>query len=72
MDKIKEKMIQVAGVSSNNTQINRDFYNSEWSVKERYKNFKKFIIDLVETNNSVTFYKFSDGEYLWLNNKQKG
>lgn len=72
MDKIKEPMIQEAGVTSDNTQVNRDFYISDWSTKERYENFKKFLIDLVDNNQSATFYKFSDGEYLWLNNKQIG
>jgi hypothetical protein len=39
---------------------------------ERYEEFKKLIIDLVATKSSKTFYKFSDGEYLWWKNVQNG
>lgn len=39
---------------------------------EQYEQFKEFIQDLVASNSSKTFYKFSDGEYLWWKNVQNG
>jgi hypothetical protein len=39
---------------------------------ERYELFKEDIVKLVSENASKTFYKFSDGEYLWLINQQDG
>ena len=39
---------------------------------EKYEEFKLFIKDLVSTNSSKTFYKFSDGEYYWWKNNQVG
>lgn len=59
-------------IINTNPQIAQDFYQSNWSKVDCYENFKQFIIDLVNESQSKTFYKFSDGEYLWLTNQQMG
>ena len=33
---------------------------------EHYENFKSLLVDLVRENSSKSFYKFSDGEYLFV------
>jgi len=37
-----------------------------------YESFKEIIENLVETNQPATFYKFSDGEFLFLNGVENG
>ena len=35
------------------------------NFNENYESFKSLLINLVDTNSSKTFYKFSDGEYMF-------
>ena len=37
-----------------------------------YDYFKKLLVDMVNTNQSATFYKFSDGEFLFMNGTSMG
>lgn len=55
-----------------NSAIKTDYYNSHWDNTEKYENFKSFLVKNVNDKSRLTFYKFSDGEYYWLTNKQIG
>ena len=61
----------IEGTINKNPQSLRDSIDKDLFNK-KYFEFKNLIFNLVKNNKSKTFYKFSDGEYFWMNNKQVG
>ena len=58
--------------NTTNIQSQRDGINDHETFLSRYHEYKDLIKDLVDKNKSKTFYKFSDGEYFWLCDRQVG
>ena len=58
--------------------VNIDTHTSFWDknsyprFQEKLKEFKSFLVDLVEKGESKTFYKFGDGDYYFLQKKAVG
>jgi len=67
-------MISIDGVLNSNREIRTVFYHDQahWKTKAKIEEFKALVKQLVDGGESKTFYKFSDGEYYWLINKQEG
>ena len=64
--------LSLPGCTSNNSLMLKDGIKNYSTFLERYYEFKELINNLVDKKASKTFYKFSDGEYYWLNNMQIG
>ena len=63
--------MQIPGTVNNNKQSIENGIDQNHFIK-KYEEFKDLILTLVSDKSSKTFYKFSDGEYYWMNNKQVG
>jgi hypothetical protein len=64
--------MNLPGTVNNNAQCKREGISDQILFLSRYEQFKQLLLDLIERGESKTFYKFSDGEYFWLTNKQVG
>lgn len=59
-------------IECSNACIKREFHSSKWDNLENYEKFKDVIRNHIKNDEAKTFYKFSDGEYYWLINRQIG
>lgn len=58
--------------NTTNIQSQTDGISDKETFLSKYYEYRDMIKNLVDENQSKTFYKFSDGEYFWLNNHQIG
>ena len=64
--------MELPGINNINPQSQKDGINDKKTFLHRYHEYKDLIKELVKNKESKSFYKFSDGEYYWLNDHQVG
>ena len=64
--------MKLPGTINNNPQSQRDGVSDHDTFLSRYHEYKDLIKEFVKNKESKSFYKFSDGEYYWINNNQIG
>lgn len=63
--------MEIEGTINNNPQSLRDVIDKK-EFDKKYVEFKDLLCSLVQKSESKTFYKFSDGEYFWMTDRQVG
>ena len=65
-------MYKIDGTVNNDTDSSFENKDTYPNFQEQLTEFKELLINLVDTNQSKTFYKFGDGDYFFLKKQSVG
>ena len=65
-------MYKIDGTVNNDTDSSFENKDTYPNFQEKLTEFKELLINLVDTNQSKTFYKFGDGDYFFLKKQSVG
>ena len=65
-------MYKIDGTVNNDTDSSFENKDTYPNFQEKLTEFKELLINLVDTNQSKTFYKFGDGDYFFLKQQSVG